>query len=293
MRSRFPTSGLFLVGLMAGAPATALGQAQPDPWTTVGQILRTENVSHMPYHRYNLPRSDLTLRVGDVDAGAFGLGAWVGFSGEALDATMMGDLVLTSNELAPVLAELARQAVDVIAIHNHLAGATPELSYVHFHAHGNAEQLAARVERAIALTGTPRPVSAPTLQPVQIDTALVYRVLGQSGTASGTVVRLGFQLVDGDVMMDGRVVDPAHGHRTPINIQLVGGNRAVASGDFAVLATAAPAVVRALTGAGITATALHSHLLNEEPSLRYIHFWADAPLPEVLAGLRSAIDAAR
>lgn len=273
-------------------PATACGQTQPDTWTEVGRILRTENVADSPYHRYNLPRADLTLRIGDIDASTFGLGAWVGFAGDAVAATMGADLVVTSDELGPVLAELERQRIDVTAIHNHLAGATPQLLYIHIQGRGEAQDLASRVDRAVALTGTPRPVPAPTSQPVQIDTALVYRVLGQSGSSSGSVVRLGFQLVDARVTVDGIAVDPDLGHRTPITIQMVNQDRAVASGDFAVRATAAMGVVDALSAGGITATAMHSHLVGEEPQIRYIHFWADGPLTDILEGLRSAIAAA-
>jgi len=279
--------------IVATVPAAACGQQQSDPWTSVGRILKTENVSSTPYHRYNLPRTDMTLNVGGVDASVFGLGQWVGFSGEVDDATMMGDLVVSPAELGAVLSELSRQEVDVTAIHNHLAGASPEVVYVHFRAHGDAADLATRVDRAIALTSTPRPTPAPTSEPVQIDTTLVFRTLGQSGSASGTVARLAFQLVDEPVTVQGRPVDPALAHRTPITVQMVEADRAVASGDFAVRADVAVDVVNALARGGITATAMHSHLVEEQPQLRYIHFWADGSLLTVLEGLRSALDAAR
>jgi hypothetical protein len=282
---------VFGLALLAG-PSSALGQ-NADPWSAVGRTLGTENVSSTPYHRYNLPRSDLTLMVGDVNASAIGLGAWVGLSGEPEDATMMGDLVVTSEELGPVLAELARQRIDVTAVHNHFAGESPQIIYVHFHGQGAATDLATRVERAVALTGTPRPAPAPRPQPVQIDTTLVYRTLGQSGSASGSVARLSFQLVDGPVTMDGHVVDPGLGYGTPILIQWVTESRAVATGDFAVLGPDVPPVLQALAEGGIVATAVHSHLLDSTPDIRYIHFWGDGPLDEVLRGLRRALDAVR
>lgn len=291
MRNRLAITVLFYA--IAMLPATACGQNRPDPWLVVGRTLRTENVSTTPYHRYNLPRSDLSLRVGDVDASAVALGAWVGFSGEPADATMMGDLIVTSTELGPVLAELARQGIDVTAIHNHLAGEAAQVLYVHLHGQGNAQDLAARVDQAVALTGTPHPAAAPRPQPVQIDTAQVYRVLGRSGSASGTIARVSFQLIDGAVTMNGRTVDPALGYGTPIAIQMVGDDRAVATGDFAIRGRAVTPVLRALAAGGITATAVHTHLIDESPSVRYIHFWADGPLADVLRGLRSAVDAAR
>lgn len=289
---RSSTISILLACMVLALPYEAASQ-NADPWALVGSTLGTENVSHTPYHRYNLPRSDLTLMVAGVNASAIGLGAWIGFSGEPTNATMMGDLVVTGEELGPVLEELARQRIDVTAIHNHFAGETPQILYVHFHGQGDAIDLANRVERAVARTGTPRPAPAPRPQPIQIDTAQIFRVLGQSGSASGTIARLSFQLVSGDVMMHGMVVDPAMGYATPIVIQQVSASRAVATGDFSVLGPAVAPVLRALAEGGIVATAVHSHMIDSDPDIRYIHFWGDGPLDQVLRGLRNALDTAR
>ena len=268
--------------------------AQEASWDSVGRILGTSDVFAGGYHRYNLPRRDLTLRIGDVSVAApLGLGAWAGFSGTPDDATMMGDLLLTSSEVRPVLAELAHQGVAVTAVHNHLIGEEPKLTAIHFHGQGKATQLAQRLERAIALTPTPRPVQPPAPQPLTIDTATVFTALGHSGKAQGAVAQLSFILVPGQVVMDGRTVTPALGYGSPISLQMVDATRAVATGDFAVIGPKVEGLLTALAQHGITATSVHSHLINESPSLYYIHFWADGPLPEVLRALRAALDAAR
>ena len=274
--------------------ATAQGQGGQDAaWDSVGRILKTPPVLTGGYHRYNFPRRDLTLRIGDITVSpALALGAWAGFSGDPTDATVMGDLVLISGELKPVLAELARQRIGVTAVHNHLVGEEPRITYVHFHGQGAALDLATRFDRVLALTGAPRPVSASAPQPVTIDTALVFSTLGLSGRAQGAVAQVSTVLVPGPVTMDGRPVTPGLGYGTPINIQVVGPQRAVATGDFAVLGSKVAPVFEALTTHGITATAVHSHLVNEEPKIYYMHFWADGPLPGVLAGLRAALDSA-
>jgi len=261
---------------------------------SVGRILQTSGLATGGYYRYTWPRRDLTLRIGDVTVSpALALGAWAGFSGDAADATMMGDLVLTSGEVKPVLAELARQQIELTAIHNHLAGEDPKITYVHFHADGNALELAGRLDRVLARTSAPRPVAPAAAQPVTIDTALVFNTLGLRGRAQGAVAQVSVVLVPGTVTMRGRTVTPALGYGTPINIQIVGPDRAVATGDFTILAAKVAPVFEALTAHGITATALHSHLVGEEPRLYYMHFWADGPLPDVLRGLRAALDAAR
>ena len=286
----------FLTVLILGAAHTAASAQTPlgAPWDSVGRILQTSGTATGGYYRYTWPRRDLTLRIGDVTVSpALALGAWAGLSGDGTDATMMGDLVLTSGEVKPVLAELARQGIAVTAIHNHLVGEDPKITYVHFHSEGNPVVLAGRLDRVLALTGAPRPVTAAAPQPVTIDTALVFNTLGLHGRAQGAVAQVSVVLVPGTVTLRGRTVTPALGYGTPINIQIVSPDRAVATGDFTVLAAKVAPVFDALTAHGITATALHSHLIGEEPKLYYMHFWADGPLTEVLRGLRAALDAAR
>jgi len=263
-------------------------------WDSVATMLRAPGVSTGGYFRYNLPRRDITLRIGDVTVSpALALGSWAGFSGDPLDATVMGDLVLTAAELKPVLAELAMQQLEVTAVHNHLVGETPPLTYVHFHGQGAATAVAARLDKVLARTATPRPVAPAPAAPPTIDTALVFRTLGKSGTARGSVAQVGFMLVPGVVTMHGRTVVPTMGYGSPVNVQLVSGSRAVATGDFAVTGDKVTGILAALAAHGVAATAVHTHLIDESPHLYYIHFWADGPLPNVLEAIRAALDAAR
>ena len=281
--------------LVAASPYVSTAQAPlGGAWDSVGSTLQAPGTLTGGYYRYNLPRRDITLRMGDVTvAPALALGAWAGFSGTPSGAMMMGDLVLTSAELKPVLAEFARQRLDVTAIHNHLSGEEPRITYVHFHGEGRATELATRLDHVLALTATPRPVAAAAPAPVTIDTAMIFRALGASGKSQGTVAQLSFILVPGRVTMHGHTVVPALGYGSPVNVQMVDSARIVATGDFAVLGTRVHGVVDALATHGITATAVHSHLIGETPVLYYIHFWADGRPADVLPGLRAAIDAAR
>jgi hypothetical protein len=128
---------------------------------------------------------------------------------------------------------------------------------------------------------------------VTIDTAEVFTTLGLSGRAQGAVAQVSTILVPGQVTIHGLPVTPALGYGSPINVQQIGPGRAVATGDFAVLGSRVAPVLDALATHGITATAVHSHLVGEQPAIYYIHFWADGPPAEVLRGLRAALDAAR
>src|SRR5437763_13685866 len=224
-------SPALLVAVAATAPAQtpvatgdAVAQTPPPPASATGG-----------YYRYGLPRRDGTLKIGDVTVSpALALGSWAGFSGQSNDATVMGDLVLLAGEVKPVLAELARQRLDVTAVHNHLVGEEPQLTYVHFHGQGKATELATRLDRVLARTATPRPVVAPPAAPPTIDTAMVFHTPGQSGTARGNVAQVGFVLVPGAVTLHGRALVPAMAYGSPVNVQMVDGTRAVATGGFAV-----------------------------------------------------------
>jgi hypothetical protein len=287
------TRPLLVTGLLCAVlPSPAGSQGLGATWDSVARILQAPGALTGGYYRYTLPRRDITLRIAHVVvAPALALGTWAGFSGEPNDATMMGDLVLTAAELKAVLAELAHQGIAVTAVHNHLAGETPQITYVHIHGEGPATVLAGRLDRVLRRTATPRPVVAAPPPPPTIDTALVFGTLGRSGRAQGAVAQVSFVLVPGTVTLDGRALNPAMAYGSPVNVQQVSASRAVSTGDFAVTADRLDALLSALAAHGIAATAVHSHLIGESPRLSYVHFWADGPLPDVLRGLRAALDA--
>ncbi len=283
------------LALSAAAPVpTAAQNLVTPPWDTVATILESPALPAAGYIRYNLPRRDFTVRMGGVAlAVPLAGGAWVGFAGTARDAVVMGDLVVTREELGPVEAALLGQRLDVTGIHDHLVGEGPRLVYLHFHGDGKPVDLARRLDSVLARTGTPRPVAAARVPPVTIDTALVFRALGPSGRAQGSVAQLTFQLVTKRVRWHGRTLPPALAAATTVNIQAVNPSRAVASGDVAVLEPQVGPVLRAMISHGIVAEALHTHMVGEEPPVYFIHFWADGPLATIVGGLKAALDAAK
>ena len=262
---------------------------------SVARILQTPAVDGGGYARYNFPRTDLKVTVGDVTLAPGLSTSWAGFVGTPAAADAMGDIVATETELPKVLKALSDAHIDVTAIHDHYNGEIPRLAFVHFHAMGGATEIGRRLEGVFRMTGAPRPGAAatPSAAPVTIDTTLVFRVLGKSGKASGAVASLGFMLVSTPVLVDGRPVFPALAYGTPVAIQQVAATRAVATGDFSVLAAQVQPILRALAANGIMATAVHNHLVGATPNVYYIHFWGDAALPTLLRGIREALDAAR
>jgi len=292
MSRKLFVSTALLVALVQGGANRARAQSNP-LWDSVGAILKSPPTAAAGYTRYNFPRRDIALKLGDVSvAPGLALGSWAGFAGNADSSVAMGDLVLLGAEVGPVLRELDQAGIEVTAIHNHLAGEVPALTYVHFHGEGTALSLAAALDRVLQHSATPRPVTAAAPAPLGIDTAMVFTALGIRGRASGAVAQLSPVLVTVPVTIGGRALVAALAYGSPINLQQVSPDRMVGAGDFAILESRVMPLLHALTGHGITATAMHSHLVGESPRIYYIHFWADGKPSEVLAGLRAALDAA-
>ncbi len=287
---------VLIVSLAGGIVHSAAAQAPTDPaWQDVGRTLQGTPTDGGGYVRYNFPRSDLKVMLGDVQlAPALALVTWAGFAGTPQMSNVMGDIVCTETELPRVLKALADGAFDVTAIHDHLNGEVPRLAYVHYHAMGAAADVGRRLDGVLKMTGAPRPAAvAATPPPVTIDTAKVFTALGKRGKASGSVASLSFALISEPVLVDGAPVLGALAYGTPITIQQVSPTRAVTTGDFSVLARQLQPVLRALAANGITATAVHSHLVNATPNVYYTHFWGDGPLDKLLVGLKAALDAAK
>jgi hypothetical protein len=277
--------------VIIGGASRASGQTPAADSVTA--ILRVAPISVSGYQRYGFPRRDLTVRVGDVTvAPGLALGGWVGFVGSADHTMVAGDLVVTAAELPAVVRSLTGDRIAITAIHNHLAGETPNVLYVHIHQMGPPVAIATAIDRALRQTGTPRG-AAPAPPPLGIDTTLVFRRLGISGRAQGIVASVSPVVIPGEVRVGDAPALLALVAASPLNIQRISDDRAVATGDFALLARQVDPVFRALVEHGITPTSLHSHLIGESPTITYLHFWGDGRLDDLLSGLRAALDATR
>lgn len=269
----------------------ALSQAQD--WKPVDQALgRAGAMQPGDVYKVGFPRSDLHVRVGDVAVKpSLALGSWVAFKMTgADDAVLMGDLVLTEREVAPVMSKLQEGGIEQTAVHNHLLGESPHVLYMHVMGHGAPAKLAAAVHAALALTGTPMTAGPSAPAPaLDLDTAAIAKTLGFSGRAAGGVYQVGVPRLD-TITVDGVVVPPAMGVAIGMNFQATGSGNAAITGDFVLLASEVNPVIRALRENGITVTALHSHMLGETPRLFFMHFWANDDAVKLAKGLRIALD---
>lgn len=273
---------------------TANAQSAVD-WAAVDAAVGRPGIAQAgDVHRFNFPRSDLRVMVGAVPLRpALALGGWVAMKATPGGVMAMGDLVLTEDEVAAVVSKLQDGGVEQTAIHHHVLNESPRVIYVHVHAHGDPIAIARALHDAVALTRIPSPpppgVSAPPASDIGIDTAAVARALGAPGRVNGGVLQ--FSIPRSETIREGAfVIPPTMGLGTAINFQPSGGGKAAITGDFVLLGNEVNPVIRALREGSIEVTALHSHLLAEEPRLTFMHFWANADAVVLARALRRALD---
>jgi hypothetical protein len=243
--------------------------------------------------KYAWPRRDLEVTVGGVRVEpALALGSWAGFKTMAAGQAMaMGDLVLLSSEVNPVIRALQAGGLDVLAVHNHLTGETPEIVYVHFGGHGQPEAMARALRSALEATKTPLspPGGAPAGPSVADKAALdeVQEVLGRKGSMAGRVLQVAVPRA-AKIEEAGVEVPPSLGMATALNFQVVDG-RVATTGDFVLIGDEVNPVIRELEAHGLQVTALHSHMLRESPRLFFMHFWGYDDPARVAEGLKAAL----
>jgi hypothetical protein len=243
--------------------------------------------------RFNMPRKDLHVTVGGTEVKpGLALGAWAAFHRMGKnDAMIMGDLVLTDDEVTPVMRALRDGGVEVTALHNHLLGESPRILYIHMGGHGDPVKLAQAVKNAVALTKTPLPQggSSPESQDLGFDVAAVNKIMGSQGKVSGGVLHYNFPRAE-KLTEEGMDTPPSMGAGTAINFQPTGNGRAAIAGDFAMTGKEVGPVMKALQEHGIETVALHSHALDDMPRLFYMHFWANDDTAKLAEGLRTALE---
>ena len=278
-------SGLVL--LVAPSAATAA----PD-WKAVGTALGkagTEMAGGV--YRVGLPRSDLHVQLGDIELKpTFALGSWVAFAPMGDQAMVMGDLVLTEDEVEPVMKSLLNSGLEITALHNHLFHAQPTTLYMHIGGMGNPVNLANAIHAALILSKTPFTAAAPPATPpaIDLDTAAIDAALGAKGAIAGGVYQVGVPRAEPSKAMGMAVTGPLGGAEA-INFQPLGGGKAAITGDFILIAKEVNPVLRALRGNGIDVTAIHNHMLDDQPRMFFVHFWAHDDLPKLLTGLKAAL----
>lgn len=268
--------------------------AQDAQWDLVGKALgKSGSVMAGGIYRVGLPRTDLHVMLDGIELKpTFALGSWVAFQPMGQQAMVMGDLVLTEDEIEPVMKSLLDSGLEVTALHNHLFHAQPATFYMHVFGQGDAASIAGKIHTALTLSKTPFTAAAPapaTPPSIDLDTAAIDAALGAKGTIAAGVYQVGVPRAE-PVMDMNMALPAAMGSAQAINFQPLGGGKAAITGDFILIGSEVNPVMKALRDNGIDVTALHNHMTGDTPRMFFMHFWAHDDLPKLLTGLHAALD---
>jgi hypothetical protein len=287
---------VFAICAMAtiGTAASAQESGQAIDWKKVDEAMGRSAAVSGDVHRYGFPRTDLTVTLDGVTIKpTLALGGWIALKPAHGGAMAMGDLVLLETEITPVLTKLIENGLEITAVHNHVLRGSPATFYMHVGGHGDPVKLATAIHTALAESKTPlTPPTPPATPPaIDLDTAQLDQIIGVKGQNNGGVYGFGVPRRD-PVTENGMQIAPAGpmGVATAINFQPTGGGKAAITGDFVLTGDEVNPVIKALRENGIEVTAVHSHMLTEQPRLIFMHFWANDDAVKLAKGLRAALD---
>jgi Domain of Unknown Function (DUF1259) len=273
---------------------SAAVSAQQIDWQKIDEALGRNPAVTGDVHRYGFPRTDLAVTLDGVAIKpALALGGWVAFKPAHGGAMIMGDLVLLETEINPVMAKLIEGGLQITAVHNHLLRANTPTFYMHVGGHGDPVKMAGVLREALSMSKTPLSAPSAAAPPPSIDlnTAQLDQTIGAKGQPNGGVYQ--FTVPRRDAVIENEMpIAPAGpmGLATAINFQPTGNGKAATTGDFVLAGNEVNPVIRALRSNGIEVTAVHSHMLDEQPRLFFLHFWANDDAAKLARGLRAALD---
>jgi len=244
--------------------------------------------------KVNIPRNDVSVTVAGVKTPTpFGFGGWVAMTkGQGMDV-MMGDLVLTQDEVNPVMSALLDNGLDVTALHNHFFWDEPRMYYMHVHGHGSPADLARRVKPALDLigkksSGSAAAPSAASATPAGLDTAKLAKIVGHDGEQSGAVYKITIGRDDLHLSEMGAPINARMGLNTWA--AFVGTNdKAAIAGDIAMLANEVTPVLKALRKNGLDVVAIHHHMTDTQPAIYFLHYWGTGPAEKLAMGFKAAL----
>ena len=277
------------------APA-AIAQDIPPEYQQVLTTLGKQGDYKANVLKVNIPRNDVSVTVANVKTPTpFGFGGWVAMTkGTGGMDVMMGDLVLTQDEVNPVMSALLDNGIEVTALHNHFMWDEPHMFYMHVHGHGKPADLARQVKPALDLIGksTARPTIAPAAPAAPatttIDTAKLAQIVGTPGEQSGAVYKITIGRDDLKLTEMGASINARMGLNTWAAFVGTNENAAIA-GDVAMLANEVQPVLKALRKNGLDVVAIHHHMTGTQPTIFFLHYWGTGPADKLATGFKAAL----
>ncbi len=285
MKGRILILASLLLGLSQQAAAQGLTIA------TIDESLGRSGQKFGDVYRVGFPRTDLHVTTAGVEVKpGFALGSWAAFSGSDSDAMVMGDLVLLQDEVNSVIRPLRAAGFQITAIHNHLINETPHVLYVHYMGRGNLVDIAKSLRGALGQSKTPldKPAAPPQPGEPPAFVKTVEDILGAKGRFGGGVLSFGIPRAE-PITDHGMTLTVSQGVGEAINFQESGPGTVATTGDFVLSAEEVNPVISALAEHDIQVTALHSHLLTEQPRLFFMHFWAVGSAESIAQGIKAGL----
>lgn len=286
---------ILLVGGWLGMTTAARAQSVPGDYQAVLTALNKSGDFKENVLKVNIPRNDVRVTIAGRDAPTpFGFGGWLAFTkGDGGRDVMMGDLVLTEDEVNPVMSALLANGLDVTALHNHFFWDTPRMFFLHVHGMGTAADLTKRVKPAIDLieASAKRNPSAPggPSSPGGLDSGAVAKILGFPGEQTGSVFKITIGRPDVALREHGALINARMGLNTWAAFAGTDADAMVA-GDVAMLESEVTPVLRTLRANNLNAVALHHHMTGVSPVVIFVHYYGTGPATTLARGVRAAVE---
>jgi hypothetical protein len=285
---------IFFLSLFAIAltPSPLPAQDVPKDYQEVLNFLGRTGDFKANVLKINIPRNDLHVTIaGQPTPTPFGFGGWVAMTkGDGGTEVLMGDLVLTQDEVNPVLSALLDHGIAVTALHNHFFFDEPRIYFLHVHAHGDAMSLAKAIKPVLDLI--PRastPASAPTAANPAFNLVALDKIVGHQGEALGAVYKFTLGRDDLNLKEHGASINARMGLNS---WAAFAGNESEAqiAGDIAMRENEVQSVLKALRSHKLNVVAIHHHMLGTQSPVIFLHYWGRGNPEELAAGFRAAID---
>ena len=297
MRSQKFRAILMLLSAICTAALTQRSAAQeiPNDYQEVMKVVGKQGDYKANVLKVNIPRHDLHMTIaGHPIPTPFGFGGWFAMTkGDGGEDVVMGDLVLTQDEVNPVMSALLDHGLEVTALHNHFFWDEPRVFFMHIHGHGKAIELANQLKPAIDLIGHSQPATAapPSAAPKQstMDTEKIAKIVGHTGEQSGSVYKITIGRDDLDVKEMGAKINARMGLNTWAAFVGTNDDAAVA-GDIAMLESEVQPTLKALRAHGLDVVAIHHHMINSRPVVIFLHYWGRGPADKLATGFKAALD---
>ena len=269
-------------------------QTMPTEYSSVLSSLGRQGDFKEGVLKVNIPRNDLKVVVdGIATPTPFGFGGWIALTkGTGMDV-MMGDLVLTEEEVNPVMSAVLNAGLDVTAVHNHFFFETPRIFYMHVHGHGTPADLANKIKPALDLIGKnpPRNAAAVAGRSIEgkLDVAELAKIIGHEGEPNGAVYKITIGRSDLSIKEMGATINARMGLNTWAAFY-GSDSEAVVAGDVAMLEAELTPVLKALRANGLDVVAIHHHMTGTQPAIFFLHYWGKGEAQKLARGVRAAVD---